>query len=505
MGLKGSAKIELTNADGTKKVVEHGNMITGAVRDLLYASRGEMSNIMRFSKNGDSYVENIFGGIMLFKDALSSDPEDYYIPSTNTVGYSSTDAYDGLDLERGSFNAYESGLQEDGTYKLIFDFTTQQANGTIKSIGLCPKVMGKIGMSDSAVSTEKVDAYTGNGALSPFDTNIYMLPSSGTTGGYSNHGFNVVAVIGRIAYAIHSDNLSGNSSFWIKNNGGILKLFKFDLGVSGIGLRNKVGMATYLGYVDVQLPTDFVSELNSSTSYHIIDYYYDDVGQKLIMYPRYGSNIAKNGTIKYIEIEITNNMNVVSRTFTNNANGSVDRNNTSSFASYYEYGSCAKLFITKDYIITEAYTDSKQTTEKIYITKKSDNTSIKAAKYANGEDYSIAKNTYNGNLMRPVYVFGNLFVFGYNTGSQYTEFKKCFVLDMSTGIIKETNAKNLTYRSNIPLDNKVTWGKTKQYCGMSIAVCPFILTTKNNLDEPVTKTASQTMKITYTLSESEGA
>ena len=34
---------------------------------------------------------------------------------------------------------------------------------------------------------------------------------------------------------------------------------------------------------------------------------------------------------------------------------------------------------------------------------------------------------------------------------------------------------------------------------------PFILTTKNNLDEPVVKTASQTMKITYTLTESAGA
>jgi hypothetical protein len=33
---------------------------------------------------------------------------------------------------------------------------------------------------------------------------------------------------------------------------------------------------------------------------------------------------------------------------------------------------------------------------------------------------------------------------------------------------------------------------------------PFILTTKNNLGEPVVKTASQTMKITYTLTESAG-
>ena len=152
MALKGSAKIELVNADGTREVVEHGNMITDAVNDLLYSPRGEQSNILRMCNNGDNFIEQIFGGILLFKHRLSDDKSDYYIPSIDTTGYANLSAYGGLDAERGGFNQIESGLQDDGSYNLVWDFSTSQANGVIQSIGLCPNLMGKIGLSSNVVS-----------------------------------------------------------------------------------------------------------------------------------------------------------------------------------------------------------------------------------------------------------------------------------------------------------------------------------------------------------------
>ena len=39
MKLKGSATIELTNADGSKEVIKHDNMITNAPADLLTTVR----------------------------------------------------------------------------------------------------------------------------------------------------------------------------------------------------------------------------------------------------------------------------------------------------------------------------------------------------------------------------------------------------------------------------------------------------------------------------------
>ena len=142
MALHGSATIELTNADGSKQIVKHDNMITNAVNDMLTSFRGEMPLVMRMANTGDSFVKHLFGGIMLFNERLTDDPADYAINTTKITGYASQDAYNGTDLSRGSANLAESGLQEDGSYKLVFDFSTSQANGNIQSIGLCPNVMG---------------------------------------------------------------------------------------------------------------------------------------------------------------------------------------------------------------------------------------------------------------------------------------------------------------------------------------------------------------------------
>ena len=59
-----------------------------------------------------------------------------------------------------------------------------------------------------------------------------------------------------------------------------------------------------------------------------------------------------------------------------------------------------------------------------------------------------------------------------------------YTMDIGSKVVYACSGKNLNYN---PVIN------------------PFVLTTKNNLGEPVVKTSSQTMKITYTLTESEGA
>lgn len=505
MALKGSAKIELTNADGTKNVVEHGNMITDAVNDLLYASRGEQSNIMRICNNGDSFVEQMFGGILLFKDTLSSDPADYYIPSVNTVGYASKSAYSGIDTERGSYNETESGIQEDGSYKLVYDFTTSQANGTIQSIALCTNMMGKIGMSNNAVSSEKVSATTLRNAISPYNAGN-LLPNSGNTNGLNNYGYNIVAAIGNTAYAVHRDNLYSNGSNYIKNNGGILKVFRFDVCSGWLGLKSIVGMARYIDCIDVQLPADFISGLSSAHGYYNADYYYEPLGKKLILCPCYtGGNLQKNSSIKYVEIEFENNMNVTLHTFTNNADGYIWMSSYSQSA-YDEHGYYKNLYITKDYIVTNVVVSTRPVKNKLYVTKKSDNTDIKEVRFANGNEFyfdnsSNNVNSVHKNNLRLIFSFGNIFVFGITGDYSTTKFLNAYILDMSTGLMKEINANEMTYRSNIPLSNNVTWGRTGQYLALSITVNPFVLCTKNNLDSPVTKTASQTMKITYTLRE----
>lgn len=505
MALKGKARIELTNVDGSKQIVEHNNMITDAVKDLLCTSRGEMSNIMRISDNNKPYPAQIFGGILLFNDVLTATADDYYIPSLNITGYASQSAYAGLDTSRGSFNESESGLQSDGSYKLVWDFSTAQANGTIKSIGLCPNIMGRIGASNSIVASERVELAVDKDSALPFNKNQYMLDGNGSTEGISNYCFNIVAVIDNIAYAVDSYNISYNSkdtTRCLKNNGYILKLYRFDIGLSSVGLSNVVGMATYIDCIDVKLPTDFTSIL-STANVNYVDYSYDPDNKILTVYPCIlKTNLTQGSTLKYVNISLNDNMNVTTGSFV--YQGGDTFNGTQNVVSACsDNGAYAIMHMTTNYVVTVGKGLSDNSVYKIYITRRGNGTDVKTAKDESGNDI-ILGNTQNESRIRPIYAFNDIFVFATVQGSQYTQFTHCYIVDLKTGLMKETNAKSLTHRSNVMLNNKATWGKTGAYLALKVAVNPFILTTKNNLDSPVTKTASQTMKITYTLTESEG-
>ena len=47
MAIHGSATIELTNADGSKQVIKHDNLITNAPSDFLRSERGDSAIIFR--------------------------------------------------------------------------------------------------------------------------------------------------------------------------------------------------------------------------------------------------------------------------------------------------------------------------------------------------------------------------------------------------------------------------------------------------------------------------
>ena len=190
-----------------------------------------------------------------------------------------------------------------------------------------------------------------------------------------------------------------------------------------------------------------------------------------------------------MEINLKNNMATKVYTFTNNTAGYIYRNgNTHNSGSGQSY----TLFICKDYIVNFSVVGS---VTNMYVTKRSDNTQVKQVKYGNGNDFYF--NTTSAIMFRPVFVHKNIFVFRYSVSNSYYY----YILDMSTGIIKKTNAKNMSVDNMVDVGSKTVFARCISYLSYRLMVNPFILTTKNNLDSPVTKTASQTMKITYTLSE----
>lgn len=501
MKLKGSAIIELTNADGTKETHKHDNMITNAVADFFKSYRGEMPPVFKIMSNDESYATALFGGILLFDDTLNADADDYVIPSTKITGYASQDAYGGLDVARGSYNLSESGVQEDGSYKFVWDFSTAQANGKIQSLGLCPNLMGKIGASDTIQSESSINTSFLGEKFKPFNTNGYMLDSNGYTDNMSNYRFCIVAIIDDIAYAIDLYNVSYNSNFasvLIKNNGGVLKLHKFKVCTKNISLYDKACMARYLGCVDVTLPSSFISSLYTSTSgvYIVTTEFCHETG-KLIVYPLYfGSNLSVNGTLSYLEIDLKNNMSITSHTFTNNTGGAIQLNNSDCNKNYSSIKGYS-LYICKDYVVTVSIVNNEK---RMYVVKRDDNTSVKEVKYSNGNVFSVEKA--NDKCICPLFISGKILVFRFCHSASYANYR-IYILDLETGILKETNSTAYQQMNTVELGSKVYYPCAGTYLNFASAINPFVLTTKNNLDSPVTKTASQTMKITYTLSESE--
>lgn len=493
MTYKGTATIELTNADGSKEIIKHDNMITNAVNDMCMSQRGEMASILKIVNNGDSYAQALFGGLLLFGDTLNQDADDYFIPTANITGYASQDAYAGLDVARGSFNASEGGVQEDGSYKFVWDFSTSQGNGTIKSLALCPNIMGQIGASDTIINSEAKDFYVTNDLTAPFHSYGRMLSDDGTTEGISNYCFCIVAVVGDIAYAMDYYNVYRESNYnsrHLSQNGGILKLYKFKLGATSISLADKVCMARYLGCDDITLPSDFMSVLPTSYSICAFFNWYDFDTKKIILTPCCLSpDLAVNSTTKLAEIDLANNMTVTTYTFTNNTAGYIKGD--TGFSLLYSSGGKTNFFACKDYVVNFSIVGSKN---KMYVTKRSDNTQVLEVKYSNGNSFEF--DSTSGLIFRPLFVNKNMFVFEYYASRNYY-----YILDMNTGIIKRTNAKNLSVNNMLDIGNKTVYARCFSYLQYGLMVNPFILTTKNNLDSPVTKTSSQTMKITYTLSE----
>lgn len=495
MSLKGSATIELTNADGSKEIIKHDNLVTNAVNDLCMSQRGEMATILKIVNNGDSYAQALFGGLLLFDEELDDDANSYFLPTVKCTGYASQDAYAGLDTCRGSFNASEGGVQDDGSYKFVWDFATSQANGTIKSLALVPNMMGQIGLTSSKVSGEAKTMYMKRTNTEPFDSRGYMLPD-GTVDGFQANGLYIVAVVDDIAYAASADNIGyrgsgASSSLCITNNGGILKLLRFKLGASSIALTDKVCRASYIDTVDVQLPTDFMSTITYQNYQNLIALNYDKDNNKIIVFPcARVSNLPANSTLKYCEIDLSNNYAVAVYTFTNNTGGSIPSSGKTGINSC-EY----KFFVMKDYILVTSKSSSNE--YKMYSVKRSDNTQIKEIQDMNGAALQLGLDI----GFCPVFWKNNIIVIKYRLSANY----RYLVIDLATGKMKDTNTAIMSDFNNIDIGHESVFAMTGQNLTYSMSFNPFVLCTKNNLDSPVTKTASQTMKITYTLSVAEDA
>ncbi len=130
--IKGHTKIQLFNARSGKleHQIEDDNLVTNA---LKYAMNIEAAGNQALDSWIFPIATKALGGLLMFDQTLEEDVENIYLPhDAHIVGYANTSTNTN-NIRRGSYNAAESGPTDNG-YVSTWDFGTSQANGVIRSV-----------------------------------------------------------------------------------------------------------------------------------------------------------------------------------------------------------------------------------------------------------------------------------------------------------------------------------------------------------------------------------
>lgn len=131
--IKGKAVIELKNVEtGEVERYEEENLVTHA---LDYIIDNEMSINAAPMDYCLSVAGKLLGGLMMFDGTLDEDADNIYFPTDiHIVGYAGRQV-NTTDSHRGSLNSSETKRLTNG-FQSVWDFGTNQANGQIKSLAL---------------------------------------------------------------------------------------------------------------------------------------------------------------------------------------------------------------------------------------------------------------------------------------------------------------------------------------------------------------------------------
>lgn len=158
MNIHGKTIIELSDAKTGKLVkrTEDNNMLTNALS--LFYKQGGMTNPTAFNADAlrSDALHYLLGGILCLDTALSEDATIVRVPAG--VGMTANGAYNVLNTgnppELGSWNENESGWQQDGSYKMVWDFTTSQGNGTVACVCLSSWYAGMQGIGNKSLTNK---------------------------------------------------------------------------------------------------------------------------------------------------------------------------------------------------------------------------------------------------------------------------------------------------------------------------------------------------------------
>ncbi len=472
--LKGKTEIQLTDVDtGYTQHYYDENMVTNALSDIFTLNTATSTGfLMGVDSNtsgfGGSLYSTALGGILLFDSTIPED--DYFAPAgVNMVGsgvYNNNTT--STDTARGIYNTTESSVStSDKVAKYVYDFTTTQCNGSIKSVCLTSDYGGY-----SSYGNEKADT-TATSAL------LYK-PSCTRRVTASNYGEFVL-------FWDYDEDICATAQLTCPSTGYItLTLRKRDAKFKTASIftnnsttgeilsSNAITVSGYYGCVN-----------GNNVSPYTPNVMYDEYAN-LIYFVYNTSNsysISSGGSISLLTIS-PDDFSYTSSTITNNTG--------STLYTYYP------LAVYNGYI----YWRSSGATSiyKISLTDGSVTSEISGVTTGGHAGNCFIKN-------------GRIYVkSGTSCSSGYQYYA---VIDTELETIRYTSLRNdlsSNYTSSSGEKSAPILGKpwlywygynynSSYYTGRFVVWSNY-LATINNLSTAVTKTSSQTMKITYTISES---
>lgn len=234
--LKGHTRIELTDVNTGEVIVhEDTNMFTNAIyKTLNNAWTALVGGVSTLKSWHLPLSQKMLGGIALFEDSIEEVETNNHFPKGNkVVGMAGTITSDGATKNWGSRNTLESEAfdPETNSVKHVWDFSTAEANGRISAVGL--------------MDGRQADYY-GQSAWNK----LY------------GRGLNVTSYFKD--YGLHIAEFKGDTFVTMTNGTGIVTIKKVKFNFDTVSLNNNLGLTEVISEKTVSLPN---SGMNYTCTY----------------------------------------------------------------------------------------------------------------------------------------------------------------------------------------------------------------------------------------------
>lgn len=458
--IKGKTEIILTdvNTGESQKVFEH-NTVTNAL-NLILKQYGYIKNSDRFLDGGSEsivyngnfrpFYKNLLGGLLLFDKAIdANNGNTIFAPNdVNLIGCGAYNQQGGTDEKVfGNYNASESYYNsQEKSMKYVYDFPTSRANGTINSICLTSINGGYVSYGHSnGFSSTPVSGFR---QISDYK-GVYYIRSDA------------------MLFAI---DLANNSAYYLKANSKTdISILKYFIGFSKISIFD--------GLNAMHLLEEKHYTVNLAGTFLTLNYSEKTNSVYLLGYER--SELSPDASINLFKISLDDDS-VEQYVFKNSTANNIrlDLCTFSSSAFYVETPN-------NQYQIYQAKYDDIST---IIDTNYSFGNFSKVGCYEiNGSDYLYVRRCQSVNNYKVGRALSNGTVIP--TGFHTDAFDMDIIPVIGTNQLMFYNHGSDTYSN-----------------GWNFFLMPMnYLATINNLSAPVTKTDTQTMKVIYTITESDAS